>query len=664
MSVKHLREDITGLRAIAVLSVTIYHIFHVVFPDSEIFSGGFLGVDIFFVISGFLMTKIIIEGMDKGNFSLGSFYKRRAKRICPGLLVTVVFFIAIYLIIFSSYNINDHLRDGIRSLGFISNVWFASRTGYFDLDATERLFIHTWSLSVEWQFYLLFPLLLMILRRLLLNRKIALTLVVLTILSFVAGCLTTTANPNISYFYLHSRAFELLIGSLAYFYPLSYFVKRYRGSESYETESVILSRRVELTGLILIIVSLCFIDEKNGWPNFISVIPLFGTYLCLAADNRQTYLSHTIIQKLGIWSYSLYLVHWPVIVMFGLLPEQNILLIIITILILGITLHYTVESRRNYGIKFLVVYFAAALGMQLLNKYSYVFVPDMRQAEFPDTKQYDNDQRLVSYHTGDQNSPALLILTGDSYARQYVNALIKYFPDKNLQFVITDGCYSAKNYIYTISKEPGHPNEKCVNRFLELKNILNKYPEAPVIWAQHWSTYNRSNPYVIQDRNSGEIISTKFEDIMENDITETLTVMYNGKRKVYLFADPHKTKQAIYTKQDDLWTLCYVWKNQPNFLNTIIFRQYCKADEFLPEIPINMALQNIVKTMKTSGYSHIEYIDPSEGFCEGNRCTLLFDPDNKAYPTFSDGHHLSAYGADIVIRFLLQKIDLQSDSYK
>ena len=172
---KNLRQDITGLRAIAVLAVTLFHIDHVMLPQINIFKGGFLGVDIFFVISGFLMTMLIMRkggGLQSGDFSLLKFYQRRAKRICPALIATIVFFLVLGYFIFSPEDLKNAGREAGKAVLFISNEYFAKRAGYFDTVATDKLFLHTWSLSVEWQFYIVYPFILMLAYRFLSYKNI------------------------------------------------------------------------------------------------------------------------------------------------------------------------------------------------------------------------------------------------------------------------------------------------------------------------------------------------------------------------------------------------------------------------------------------------------------------------------------------------------------
>ena len=154
------RKDINGLRAYAVLAVMLYH-FQIPF-----FNGGFVGVDVFFVISGYLMTRIILQGMEKGNGWLLNFYYGRARRIIPAVLVlcAVLLFLGWFLVLPEDYR--KLAKHSVAALTFSSNVTFWKESGYFDVASHEKWLLHTWSLSVEWQFYLLYPLILWVARRL------------------------------------------------------------------------------------------------------------------------------------------------------------------------------------------------------------------------------------------------------------------------------------------------------------------------------------------------------------------------------------------------------------------------------------------------------------------------------------------------------------------
>ncbi|MBM3392738.1 MAG: acyltransferase, partial [Betaproteobacteria bacterium] len=203
------RADINGLRGIAVLAVVLYH-FGVIG-----FGGGFVGVDVFFVISGYLMTKIILEPLSAQRFSLPAFYLARARRIVPGLAA-----LCALLLLYGWYRLSPidykllakHVGS---SLAFVSNQVFWKESGYFDADAHEKWLLHTWSLSVEWQFYLAYPLLILVARRLFGHRaNFAIVLWMLFVASLAWSAWLAFANPSKAFFLLPTRAWEMLAGGL------------------------------------------------------------------------------------------------------------------------------------------------------------------------------------------------------------------------------------------------------------------------------------------------------------------------------------------------------------------------------------------------------------------------------------------------------------------
>lgn len=205
------RTDINGLRAWAVVAVVLYH-FGV--PG---FAGGFAGVDVFFVLSGFLMAGIVIGGVEVGRFSLGGFYLARARRILPALLVLVLAVLVVgwFLLMPSDYQtLGRHARE---SVFFTSNLRYLAESGYFDASSHEKWLLHTWSLSVEWQFYLIYPLVLAGLARLRPGRAVLLGAHVVVLLGSFALCQFLTATkPSQAFFLLQARAWELLLGGLVF----------------------------------------------------------------------------------------------------------------------------------------------------------------------------------------------------------------------------------------------------------------------------------------------------------------------------------------------------------------------------------------------------------------------------------------------------------------
>lgn len=642
---KDLRQDITGLRAVAVIAVTLYHIAHVLAPENNYFIGGFLGVDIFFVISGFLMTKIIMSGLDAGNFNLLTFYKRRAKRICPALFVVVLFFSGAMLLLFDTFTLVNAFREGLRALGFISNLWFARMDGYFAPSATEIVFLHTWSLSVEWQFYLIYPILLILLNKLVSRKAIGLVVLAGAVASLIFGCVYTTYSPSHSYYYLPSRAYELLIGALAYFYPLSFLYSRLiKDSPNYVSTQQKLAKLGELIGLICILVSLISIDSSEGWPNFWSLLPLFGTYLCIAADNKQTFLANGVFQKLGLWSYAIYLVHWPLIVFFNRLGNQALVWgLLPIILVLGIALHYGVERRRNFGWFFLVLYFALAGALQWGIKTDVAF-RGVKNITFP---AYHSPVEINTggiFHLGNLNRPVDFILLGDSFARQYVGTL----ETKDLHFVtlVLDGCFSLENYTVLNPREGHSWQSNCKARYSNLMKVSEEFPSVPIIWTQNWGGY-KSRQFIDDE---GNLYQSSFVDNLQQKLPATIAKLANKQRKLFIIDNPSVETQ----NKEGLGNKCYPLHKMNNFLTNMV-ADYLRCRDRLPTeaSDVNTLLQHIVFKHPNIQEQEVVILKMDEALCNEQGCSIMLDETHE--PIFFDINHLSEYGAAKIMDYFLEQ---------
>ena len=291
------REDINGLRAWSVVAVIGYH-FKV--PG---FSGGFIGVDTFFVISGFLMTGIVVKALEKGSFSLFGFYLARARRIVPALaaVCAVLLLLGWWVLMPPDYRaLATHV---VASMAFFSNIRFWDEAGYFDAASHEKWLLHTWSLSVEWQFYLLLPALLWLMWAWRPTRKaLAGALLACFIASFLACLLATAREPSAAFYLLHYRAWELLGGGLVFLFAGNAVI------------AAPTRRAAQLLGLGLIAACVIGLDSQTAWPGWHALIPVAGAMLVIAAAHRSAWTRHRVIGWLGLRSYSLYLWHWPIVV--------------------------------------------------------------------------------------------------------------------------------------------------------------------------------------------------------------------------------------------------------------------------------------------------------------------------------------------------------------
>lgn len=291
------RTDINGLRAIAVLAVVLYH-----FGVPGV-SGGFSGVDIFFVISGYLMTRIIVGRLSSDSLSLIGFYLDRCRRIIPALAVTAAMVAAAgwYFLIPADYSmLAGHIRSSIL---FFSNIDYYSSINYFDTSENQKWLLHTWSLSLEWQFYMLYPIIILIGHRLFPTRITA--LLAAGFAASLAFCLWQVEADSAAAFYLlPSRAWEMLAGGLVY---------QLSGRSQMATRFPVV-----WLGLSLIAASVTLLDHGVLWPGAAALLPVIGAALIISSGGmRNPILDNPLAQWFGTVSYSLYLWHWPVVVGLG-----------------------------------------------------------------------------------------------------------------------------------------------------------------------------------------------------------------------------------------------------------------------------------------------------------------------------------------------------------
>jgi peptidoglycan/LPS O-acetylase OafA/YrhL len=288
------RYDINGLRAWAVLPVVLYHF------GIPGFHGGFVGVDVFFVISGFLMTGIVTSALERGRFSPLGFYLARAARIVPALLVVCLALLALgwfWLVAIEYRTLDLQIATAVM---FFSNLLFWKSAGYFDTASHEKWLLHTWSLSVEWQFYLLLPLLVVLAWRWQREAGLRTVLAGAALASFGWSIYASSRWPDAAFYLLPARGWELLIGGLVWLYG--------RRREIPASLAVVL----ESAGLALIVLAAVSFDATLRWPGGLAAVPVLGAALVIAAARqRSPFTGNGVAQWLGSRSYSIYLWHWP-----------------------------------------------------------------------------------------------------------------------------------------------------------------------------------------------------------------------------------------------------------------------------------------------------------------------------------------------------------------
>lgn len=488
------RPDINGLRAIAVIVVILFH-FGV--PG---FSGGFLGVDVFFVISGFLMTKIIVTKLAQGRFSLGGFLMSRVRRIFPALAALCTVLLAVGWLSFDPASYRALALHAASALSFISNIVFWQEVGYFDASAHEKWLLHTWSLSAEWQFYLIYPVLLMTVWRVFKSsRAIVVTIVAAFVLSLSISVVMTPLRPSAAYYLLPTRAWEMMAGGLVFTATPRIVLSRFSSSA------------LECVGLLFIIGGSIFLSSRDLWPGYLAVFPVAGTAMVMLAKNTSSIVtSNRLAAFVGETSYSIYLWHWPIVVWIGYRGYAETATAMIAGIMLSIgagylsfriveenTRHAWIQSRRTrellaYGMAVLVL---TVVSLMIVQQQGFGTRLQGDRAEYQDVVKAIGDwghpgsncevRAYETYCFEKGSSDRLLMFVGDSHAEQWYPRYGEHGVEnsRSTLFFTRGACLPIRGTERTI------PGANCAE-FAERawREVFRRHPEKLVV-SSVWLTY-------------------------------------------------------------------------------------------------------------------------------------------------------------------------------
>ena len=476
------RPEIDGLRALAVLPVILFH------AGNELFSGGFVGVDIFFVISGYLITTILVEDIENNRFSIVSFYERRARRILPAL-----FFIMFTCIPFAwMWMLPSQMKDFSQSLVavslFASNILFWLESGYFEASAEEKPLLHTWSLAVEEQYYLLFPIFLLLTWRFGKNRVFWM-IAVLAAISLALSEWGLRNTPVANFYLATTRAWELLAGSLAA------FVVSKRGVQSNNALSAV--------GLGAIGFAIFAYDENTPFPSVYALVPVAGVVLLILFADKEThvarFLSAKVFVAIGLISYSAYLWHQPLFAFARIRliknPSYEILLLlsVISLVLAFFTWKYIEKPFRKRGALyaskaslsaltlagltfFTVLGFAGITSDGFEERFPMIANGDVNSSDFydyMDSRYVDCEPREIAAEALEwkgvlrckqtREGASDWVLLGDSHAEHLFLGLAEAFPSENIVYYILGGNPYLRNEnfgsIFTTLISSGSPQK-------------------------------------------------------------------------------------------------------------------------------------------------------------------------------------------------------------
>lgn len=629
------RYDINGLRAIAVLAVVIFHF------NPQWLPGGFAGVDVFFVISGFLMTSIIFSGVEKNTFNLFKFYNARANRIVPVLAAMS----AVLLVFGWFYLLPNDYRDLGRQVEksslFVSNLLFAKGGGYFDTAEHTKWLLHTWSLSVEWQFYIFFPIIIIALKKYLSFINLKRVVLGLFLASFIYCIYATYKDSKTAYFLLTSRAWEMLLGGLAFLYPWSLKNKSHQ----------ILT---QCSGLILIIASYFLISKDTPWPGYMALIPVLGAYLIVVANYQNNFLiSNPISNYIGKWSYSIYIWHWPLVVLGFYFTFENWWIYGIPLSIVLSFLSYQFIEKINfprysswkeiYKVKpFYIFLIILACGYAVKEtdgmKFHYPQSYFNFLEEASTTNPYKCDQESVfECEIGNTNNIKAIII-GDSHSESLTTSLSSLF---NLK---TDGIISLSRSVcpFVINMNFFDKNNPCPSLNTQRLELIEskKFDGIPIFLTSRL-------PFYLKGENDPE----------RKTATESARIYFGEEPKKAVKHDILLSQ----LEQNLTETLCLLTKTNPTYIVQPIpelgfnapkrivanlFKNVKSNNTFIPYTEYIERSQDVRKIIETSAKKcGAVVLDPATYLCETGSCVSQID--NKSI--YRDGDHLNEFGNKTLI---------------
>ncbi len=591
------RKDINGLRAWAALAVLLFHfqLLH--------FSGGFAGVDVFFVISGYLMAAILYPQVSQNNLNLFAFYNSRIRRVAPALiaLVLILFLFGCFFLI--RLDFNELLKEARYAATFRYNIKY-SDFDYFGRAVNEHWLMHTWTLGIEFQFYILFPLILFVINKITKTKeKMVGILLVISIVSFLA-MLSQSVSQSVIFI---------------------------------------------LTGWIILVSFFLFSKENNSWPDYRAIIPIIATLLILAPIKDTLFTNNIIAQKIGLASYSIYLWHWPVYVgciLFGLDNLYQLCFAAILSILLGFLSYYFFE-RPNFIGRLSIVKQLLLMILLIISVDKFLQLVSNEKIRLPIENESVSMEKYFEYSTekgrkcldnaelclfGMDNEKPSFILLGDSHAGSIVSGLEKIAFDKKKSFLLfaSHGCAIIKGI-----KSDDKNYEKCLRLNEKINEIISSNPNIKVV------ILNRYNEYLLGHNEKDDFIVSPLYVNKKPDVNNSGLV---NQVRSELAQALLTTTCRLSEKNSVYWVkpIPEMGVNVPNELIRAKFYHNSDAsikvskEDYLDRSSVILQLQE-----QSKKNCNVKLIDPATILCDKDWC-YSSDKDDVLY---KDDDHLNPWGA-------------------
>lgn len=665
------RPDIDGLRALAVLAVVGFH----AFPSW--IRGGFVGVDVFFVISGFLISTIIFENLDRGTFSFREFYARRIKRIFPALLLVLFASYAFgwFALLADEYKqLGKHIAAGA---GFVSNFALWHEAGYFDNTADTKPLLHLWSLGIEEQFYIVWPFVLWCAWK----RKANLLTVTILVaaVSFYLNLKGVKKDSVAAFYSPPTRFWELLSGSMLAWcalYKKGAFTSTnlkldallcsmiYR--EKLSDDGRTLSNVLSFLGVILLAVGFWRINKETGFPGKWALLPISGAVLIIIAGPKAWFNRTILSSKIAVWfgliSFPLYLWHWPILsfarIVESGLPSREIRLaaVVVSIALAWFTYKFverpirlSESSNKKVAVLSMLMVVCGLVGYltfkengfewrerrfqsfgysDLIKPYPHIpFHNDSCDSMFPGFKEYG--ACLISKNI----SPEILIL-GDSHSQQYFKSFSRKLPDMSVMNLAHGGCLPFSSVTHLTP-------EDCDVKFSAALRFAAETPSIKAIYLVGYWGYLASGGFGIDNENYRlpRRLTDKDASAFFDKGSKFLSVLVSSGKEIIFVGDTPDLDFNIRSCFDSR-PLVFGHKN---------VREFCGVTraEFDGR---NRDYHELISKL-VSRFPSVKSYNPTDLFCDGVMCKAVI----KEKPLYYNSDHLTIYGADLVIDDLLSK---------
>ena len=662
------RSDIDGLRALACLAVVLYH----AFPDS--LKGGFTGVDIFFVISGFLISSILYRNLfvkTQGKIDIVDFYIRRVRRIFPALIAVLIFVLVIgYLVLLP----NEYERVGKHVLGgstYISNFMLYFESGdYFNVESNQKPLLHLWSLGVEEQFYLIFPIFLWGLYKLKLNFLVS--LIIFCLISFVVNVyFVKTGNGSYSFYMPWTRFWELSFGSV-----LAYICMfKQNAVAKFQTPKV--ANVLSILGVILIITGYVVLRSSGKFPGFKALMPVMGAVLIIAAGPNSFINKKILSSKLfiffGLISYPLYLWHWPLLsfayTCSGMLPDGSIRVIcVVASIILATLTFYFIEPPLRYGAApklkaislFVVLLALGGIGSVIYAK-----------AITPYTYTVTNDKQAKGYVVIDD----LVVINADKLANPkdniekckvaFTNWTSKGLNDLPCLFSLDNG----HNDIALIGDSHAAELGPSLMTLLQSEHSLICLPtsaQAPLInigarfesLRDLYKNIVRGYDYILSHDEIKVVILAHYpsgiEFDVENEELSSFDAIYQGALRTFKKLKDSGKQVIVVVDHPSLPYVPYQRTNNAlrNYLNNRFSFERFYFDDESSRNEYDQAIATAARD-----FDNVTIVDTASLFCSQDKCYSKIPWAENGKDVFRDLNHINSNGADVVAKYLKDSID-------